>query len=357
MANIKTFLGANTPRGFFSMQNEIYNPYSDITVYIIKGAAGTGKSTLMKKVAQKAENDGYSVERIYCSSDPDSLDGIKIEEKNLCIIDGTSPHIAEPRFPGVCENIVNLGEFWDKKMLYENREKIKALTVENSLYHRKASLFLSSAGAVNEDMWKTVSQYIKEEKISSFSTRFIKRELPKKSPVAYGKKTRRYISGITPKGLVFFDSTLKALSLRVIGIADEYSAVSPLIIDKIAEGAIKNGYDVIYCPCVMNKEKNEHIIIPKANISVVTVKKDHKMKLTPDRLIHTERFLFTDELSKHKNKLSYNKKICRELIKESVFYLSKAKEVHDELESCYIKAMDFDKMNEFTEKFIKELFS
>ena len=358
MANIKTFLGANTPKGFTWMQNEIYNPYKNEKIYIIKGGAGTGKSTFMKKIADRGEKLGFSVERIYCSSDPKSLDGVRINELDFCIIDGTSPHVADPMFPGAAENIINLSEFWDKNKLFEKREEIKALSLENSLYHRKASLYLSSAGGVYEDMRKTVSTHIKEEKIYSFATRFVLRELPKKKDGKTGKKQRRYISGITPEGIVFFGETFKALSLRVIGIKDDYSAVSPLIIDLIAEGATRRGYDVILCPCVMKGELTEHIIIPEMNLSVVTVKKRHNMKLTPVRLIHTERFLYTDELSGYKNKLSCSGKILDELLKESVFYLKKAKATHDMLEKCYIEAMDYERLDEFAllEHFLEELF-
>lgn len=356
MAGIKTFLGANTPNGFKWLQNEIYNPYRNEKVFIIKGGAGTGKSTFMKKIANKGEDLGYSVERIYCSSDPGSLDGVRIDELSFCIIDGTSPHVAEPLFPGASENIINLSEFWDKSRLYERRDEIKALSLENSLYHRKASLYLSSAGSVYEDMWKTVSAHLNEDKIRSFASRFVQRELPKKKDGKTGKKIRRYISGITPEGVVFFDKTFETLSLRIMGIRDEYSVASPLIIDAIAEGATSRGYDVIICPCVMKGELSEHIIIPEISLSVVTVKKRHGISLVPDRLIHTERFLHAQELSKHKNKLTYSEKICNELIKESVFYLKKAKATHDRLEKCYIDAMDFERLEEYEESFISEVF-
>lgn len=356
MSGIKTFLGANTPAGFTWMKNEIYNPYRNERVYIIKGGAGTGKSTFMKKIADRGERDGFFVERIYCSSDPNSLDGVKIEEMNFCVIDGTSPHVADPVFPGASENIINLSEFWDKEKLYERREKIKALSLENSLYHRKASLYISSAGAVCEDMRKTAAPYIKEEKIYSFATRFVSRELPKKKDAKPGRKIRRYISGITPEGIVFLDETFRSLSLRIIGIKDSYSAVSPLITELIAEGAVRRGYDVILCPCVMNGELYEHIIIPEINLSVVTVKKRHNMKLPVTRLIHSERFLVADEISKHRNKLNCSGKICGEILKEGIFYLKKAKETHDKLEECYVEAMDFERLNEFEERFISEVF-
>ena len=45
-------------------------------MYLIKSGPGCGKSTLMKRLAIKAEQKGEPIQRIHCASDPDSLDGV-----------------------------------------------------------------------------------------------------------------------------------------------------------------------------------------------------------------------------------------------------------------------------------------
>ena len=40
------------------------------------------------------------------------------------------------------------------------------------------------------------------------------------------------------------------------------------------------------------------------------------------------------------------------MLSEAIKLLEKAKNVHDDLEADYIKAMNFDKLNEFTDKLI-----
>ena len=45
-------------------------------MYLIKSGPGCGKSTLMKRLARKAEQQGQPIERVHCASDPDSLDGV-----------------------------------------------------------------------------------------------------------------------------------------------------------------------------------------------------------------------------------------------------------------------------------------
>ena len=44
---ISAFLGANTPKGFVSLFDELYNPYTTKNAYIIKGGPGTGKSSFI----------------------------------------------------------------------------------------------------------------------------------------------------------------------------------------------------------------------------------------------------------------------------------------------------------------------
>ena len=104
------FLASNSGKGFYSLFDQLHTPGDGWVLYIIKGGPGTGKSSMMKKIAETAENKGYFYEKIYCSSDPESLDGIIIPELKVSVADGTSPHIIEPKYPGVTEKIINLGD-------------------------------------------------------------------------------------------------------------------------------------------------------------------------------------------------------------------------------------------------------
>ena len=179
-----SFLAANTPEGFVSFFDELYNPYKSSQAYIIKGGPGTGKSTFIRKIARAFEEKGFDTELVYCSSDPDSLDGLIVPEKGFSICDGTAPHVMEPRFPGAVENIINLGQFWDERKLRKSADEIRRLFIENSLYHRQSAGYLAAAGHVNRQNRKIATSYIKREKTDSFSARFIYRELPlkKKKP-------------------------------------------------------------------------------------------------------------------------------------------------------------------------------
>lgn len=349
---LSSFLGANTPSGFVSLFDELYNPYTSSRALIIKGGPGTGKSTLMKKFADECTKKGYSTEKVYCSSDPDSLDAVIVPEIDLCIADGTSPHLIEPKFPGACENIINTGEFWDEKLLCEKGAAIRSLTLENSLRHRTSSKYLAAAGSLNDENIHLMSKYIDMEKVRNFAYRFTARELPKKKGCVPGKRYRRFLSAITPEGLVFKEDTVKALCFRVIGISDEYGNSGALLLNMISDNAVRNGYDVILCQCPMRPHGEcEHIIIPEKGIALISIKSMHGFDLEFDRIIHSKRFLY-DGYKKHLPFLRLNRRLIKELIAESISQLRSAKEIHDELEKIYLQAMDFSALGEYVDKII-----
>ena len=89
---VEYFLGANSPGGFYSLYDQLLVPERARRIYILKGGPGCGKSTLMHRVAQRMDEKGVEVERILCSGDPDSLDGVVIPAFQTALVDGTAPH-------------------------------------------------------------------------------------------------------------------------------------------------------------------------------------------------------------------------------------------------------------------------
>ena len=71
---VKFFLGANSENGFKSYFKQLQE--GSLQLLILKGGHGSGKSTLIRKIAAFAEKKGHNVEFIPCASDPESLDGI-----------------------------------------------------------------------------------------------------------------------------------------------------------------------------------------------------------------------------------------------------------------------------------------
>ena len=87
----KVFPGNNTSQGFYPFYDYIIKPDCN-RLLILKGGPGVGKSTLMKRIGDTLMEKGFDVELHFCSSDPDSLDGVVIPALDVAVIDGTAPH-------------------------------------------------------------------------------------------------------------------------------------------------------------------------------------------------------------------------------------------------------------------------
>lgn len=90
------FLAANSRHGFVSFFEDFLTESFERDVYMLKGGPGCGKSTLIRRVCQPLARDGEQVETIYCSSDPDSLDGMVLSDR-LAVLDATAPHASETK--------------------------------------------------------------------------------------------------------------------------------------------------------------------------------------------------------------------------------------------------------------------
>ena len=117
------FLGANSRDGFSSLYR-FFPGSGDDYCHIIKGGPGTGKSSFMKQIGQAAEERGFDVHYVLCSGDPDSLDGVYLPALHLAWVDGTAPHVGEPRCFGVDSDYVNLGSFCRAPFSPEDKERL-----------------------------------------------------------------------------------------------------------------------------------------------------------------------------------------------------------------------------------------
>lgn len=83
------YLGGATSNGSVDF---VMNITENLKKYFIKGRSGTGKSTILRKIAKKAFDNSFDVELYHCGFDPDSIDMVVVRELNFAIFDSTAPH-------------------------------------------------------------------------------------------------------------------------------------------------------------------------------------------------------------------------------------------------------------------------
>ncbi|HEX6923538.1 MAG TPA: hypothetical protein VF149_06905, partial [Bacillales bacterium] len=151
MSQIKNYYaGSNSSQGFYSLYDEALKGLDQL--YILKGGPGTGKSTLIRQVGETLAEKGWTIEFLHCSSDNGSLDGVIVPSLKVGIVDGTAPHIVDPKYPGAVDRIVNLGDYRNDSLLLQHKEEIKKLTDSIAESFTNAYTTFAEAKSAHDDL-------------------------------------------------------------------------------------------------------------------------------------------------------------------------------------------------------------
>jgi len=337
------FAASNSAEGFVNYFPQIFSNQNCSRVYIIKGGPGTGKSRFMREVANEAENRGLTVKYYYCSSDPESLDGIIIDEMRVGMLDGTAPHIFEPMLVGAREQIINLGEFWDGRKLAQKQSEIQSLTAQKSQAYARAYLLLSAYGKILNTEDALLSPCINRIKM----TGAIKRWLHKLPSSATPTQTVGLCRAVGMNGKAKLD-TYENTAKMLFTVSDSYRAAH-LFLDELWIEAVKRGMSVAVSYDPIMRGRVDALCLCDAGITfVVGDVGEHK--------INVKRFIDEQELKTVKDRFKKLENAARELDKLIEDSFAEVRSCHFALEDIYIGTMNFDAKEKYTENFIKKLF-
>lgn len=345
------FIAANGYSGFRSRYDTVFASLSYSHVYVIKGGPGTGKSRTMREVARAVEGRGGQAQYIYCSSDPDSLDGVILNhgEKKIALLDGTAPHTRCTPYPGVIDEITNLGEFWNSECLGEQRDEIVRLSQEkNSRYHM-AYRFLAAAGTIDQAASELLAHCIDHEKLEKAVIRTLHELTPSASP----KETIQYWNACSMKGKVWFSPIPS--NTRIVQV-DGYLGSGRYYLNALRD-ALRQAkrFSYLLIPSCYTDERVEGIYFPDDNLLFI-----EEAPTEAEKTINMRRFLKQDATSKLRQKIKQLLALHESMTDTAVSYLKEAGAYHFALEQIYGAAMDFAAKERYVsaliEKIIKQLF-
>ena len=341
------FAGANTRNGFYSIFNERFEKIE--RVLILKGSSGCGKSTFMKRIAAKAKVFGLKTDLIFCSSDPDSLDGVVIPELSIAVADGTSPHLLDVRYPCVKETIINLGQFWDEKKLLPKRDNIIYLTDKKSEHYKNAYKLLSSVGGLTDIRNELLSKTVNLKKAEGSALKFLSKHGGRSGVFKYETIFASAFTASGRKTLPDFESVKNLFRLS--------GKSSFVFLDMIDISAKELGYEVIVSKDPIDIKTTNMIYFPETETLITSLQSPVCGRFSVEKTLSAARFSDSVSLSAVKGKLKITEKLTDEILSEAQKELAEAKSVHNSIESIYIPAMDFSLMDEFTDRIIKNIFA
>lgn len=357
---VRFFAASNTKDGFVSYFDEIFGENECDRIYILKGGPGCGKSTFMKKLGKAAKEKGYSCEYFHCSSDPESLDGIIIKDKRIAVIDGTSPHAAEPKLSGVREIIIDLGASWNTDKLYENKELLQKLSTQKQKYYKDAYGCLYSKNVMDGLVYNLVFPHIHFDKLDKSVQRMSKNILKfKHKNTEHGEKIRitEALSSLGKIRLFTFENKADTC----IFLKEPFCGcrLSHLFLKGVYDFAKSSGTQIYVSFKADKKGELNALYFPDMKISLSLYDEDEALKcdrnLKKCRIINCARFIDLKALSHTKPLRRFYSKLSENMEKQALEYFSAAGKAHADTEKIYRQCTNYTTVENITNEYINKI--
>ncbi len=336
------FAGANGERGFVSYFEGALAPCK--RVYILKGGCGCGKSGLMKRLAAEAEKRGEAVERIYCASDPESLDGVVLKERKVAVADGTAPHEISPRMPGAADRLVNLGEFWDSARLQSRREEIKALTDKKQAAISRAYSLMAAQGCLEAERQKLLEGLMLWDKMYAAARRTVKQYAAKGTEFT---ATVRQRCVFCSKGFVCAPDYGE---IRLIPLKDSLG-IAHLFLEQLLAAAHSKGVRVTVSPSALSPYRIGSVLFEDTGFLFSAD------GASSEKPLNLGRFVDRQKLAAVRNTARFLAKLSGGLRDAAGLAMAESRTAHAALEDIYIPAMDFSKVDLLGDRLTEEIFA
>lgn len=355
MAIRKVFPGGNTAYGFYSFYDHIIGSEA-ARVFIIKGGPGVGKSTFMRRIGEEMASLGFDVELHCCSSDNTSLDGVVISDIGVAIIDGTAPHVIDPRWPGAIDEIINMGDYWKEAAMRANRGRIVALSREVSQLFAHAYTCLAQAKLLSDEIESYYEDAVDVTGLNRLKRDVVELVLGNKFRENQPSSRHLFASAITPGGCVnHFPTVFDAMSMRVI-IQGGTKAARAALVEKVYQEALDRGYFVEAFHCGLIPDYLEHVVLTQLSIAVITTNEYHAYTgRSGDTLLDLGGLVNSRVLNRHRADLDRAGSSFHAALNRAIDFLRRAKTTHDELESYYAPNMDFGKIDNLYNKTLNRI--
>ena len=344
------FAASNSANGFRSYYTECFDAERIKRVYAVKGGPGTGKSRFLRDVATCGKAHGWGCEYIYCSSDPDSLDGMILSRGEECValIDATAPHVYEPTRPGVREEIINFGVFWSTARLASHADQITVLSKEKSKAYRRAYRYLAGVGDMTRVRDELVAPFVRRDRIEKIARRLV-------HGIPDGKEfTSRpaLIHSVGMRGRVGVD-TYFAEANQIYRIED-CRGVGQYLMAEIGNMAPCKKWNILVSHDPIQPEKLDGLFLCDFGIAIVICPSEECSY--PAKQIDIRRCVDTTGLKSVRRELNYSEQMRRAMLEGAVEAMESVRQSHFLIEELYMDAMDFVAKEKFTKKFCQQLF-
>lgn len=361
------FAAANGAEGFTNYYGDCFGDASGVQqLYIVKGGPGTGKSHFMREVSHYATAQGWTAVHYFCSSDPASLDGVRLTSpggQTIGLIDGTSPHAWEPSLPGARENLVDLGQYWDAPALASQREAIQRLGSQKSAAYSRAYHYLRAAGEADKVIDSLTDALVDHARLEALAMRILRNQENAEEPEGLvwpggylctgptAVPALRHAIGMT--GQVRLDSFDREAS-RLLCVGDRLG-LGYRLLGHLRTESLRRGLPVMISYDPVRRDKVDGLFWPKSRLCVLNDTVDACEESYAPRALSLRRYADSAGLKDARTSLREATAIREHSIQSACHALADAAKAHFSLEELYTAAMDFPAKEAFTAAFCQRV--
>lgn len=339
---------SNTSQGFYTFIPDLIRGLRKI--YILKGAAGSGKSTFIRLLGESLSEKGYEIEFWISALDPVNPDGVYIPRLGAAIINGSLPQPIDPRYPGATGHIIYLGEHRNKKEFNGKTREIIDLIDRQEEQNNQAYEVLRNASQAREQVKMAARTCLNMGHIQQLIEE-LAAELLREQP---GEK-HYFASAVTADGIVnYIDEISNECKRRYILKGPPGSGKS-LVINELAHLAREKGYFLEYYHCGFDVESIVMVIIRNLQLALID-SGNMELSIKPwDIVIDMAAYLDNYDAKEAAVRSSEACRNYESLLWDAQVKLESAHAILKELKKIYTGFMDFEQLDCHRQEILEEI--
>lgn len=343
----------NTARGVHCLYDSAMGGLNRL--YRLSGFPGTGKSTLIRRIADQASARGETVELFHSPFNPDDLDGL--------IIKGLQVGIADERACRVLDAVraeqvrIDLGPAVDRQRL-ETEHEVETLHTQSRAATALAYETFATALRIHDE-WEAL--YIAQMDFQKANQ--IGQEL---AYAFYGPQARPkpasvrhlFFGAATPRGAVDHIATLTADLERRILIKGRPGSGKSTLLKRLAAAAEAKGVDVEVFHCGFDPHSLDMLIFPELSLAIFdsTAPHEYAPSLSHDEVLDMYELVIepgTDERFATEVQAIQGRYAAK--MKEATAHLREAQALHQRMRAHYTACTDFAQVDQISHQLQAEI--
>ncbi len=342
------FASSYTNQGFCTFIPELINGLSK--VFILKGAPGSGKATFIRLVGEAMCEQGYDIEYWVSSLDPVNPDGVYITQLDVAVINGSLVQPIDPRYPGVREILINLGEYSQATAVQGNAQAITELLDTIRQSQEKAVRLTHATVQAKESIREVNSANLDKDKVAQLIVDLSNRILDQRR----GHK-HFFTRAITPEGVVnYIDEISSDCRQRYIFKGPPGSGKS-MVVNELAAQAGMKGYSLEYYHCGSDADHLAMVIIRSLQLALIESDQAETVLRQGDVVIDMSRYLPDGGFDQWTVNGSAAYRRYETLLLQVQKELSEMQKKTSQVKKYYTLSMDFEKLDQKRLKVIAEI--